>query len=269
MMRKKDEKVFSFGENWRHYLSYLTESRILSASNSLTDFMMVDSLSGKSFLDIGCGSGLFSYAAWRLGADRVTSIDRDPLAVECCKYLKKKANNPSKWEIVQGSILDQGFVSGLKAHDIVYSWGVLHHTGNMWKAVATSARLVDDGGLFYIALYNRVKGLFGSRAWLEIKRTYNSSPRFGKSLLESVYVAALAAGFAVKSRSLVKGVESSASRGMYWRTDAIDWLGGYPYEYASGDEVNSFMRRNFPRFALIKYKYTKGLGNNSFLYRNL
>ena len=53
--------------------------------------------------------------------------------------------------------------------DIVYCWGVLHHTGNMWKAIDNSTEFVSDTGLYYISIYvkNRFCGV-----WAKIKKTY-------------------------------------------------------------------------------------------------
>ena len=166
-------KSFSFGKNWENFLKYITDKRIETAKSSIIDFLGVNSLEGKSFLDIGCGSGLFSYAACVLGATRIVSFDADKFSVRNCKFLWKKANNPEEWKVHVGSILDVEFTSILGCFDIVYSWGVLHHTGHMWRAIINSANLVKNGGYFYFTIYNKVNGLRGSDFWLKIKRLYN------------------------------------------------------------------------------------------------
>jgi len=234
----------------------------------LRDFTGLQDFQGKSFVDVGCGSGLFSYAAFELGAKRITSFDQDPLAVKCCDYMRSRAGNPNNWEVKRGSILDKGFVEGLGRYGIVYAWGVLHHTGSMWQAIANAAKLVKPEGLYYLALYNKASGLAGSSAWLRIKRLYNLSPSIGKRMLEVSYTSALTLGMALMTRDRVGRIERTAGRGMYWKTDAIDWLGGYPYEFAAPDDVNFFIAKTFPEFALVQTKLTKGLGNNWFLYEN-
>src|SRR2546430_16519241 len=143
--RKSDR--FAFGRNWQRYLDrHLTPAAVTRAEAQTASFLKMPSLLGKSFLDIGCGSGLFSYAAYRMGAKAIVSFDYDADAVAATKRLHERAGSPAHWRITQGSILDAAFVETLPRADIVYSWGVLHHTGEMWKAMRNAARLVSPGG---------------------------------------------------------------------------------------------------------------------------
>ncbi|MFQ5456255.1 MAG: class I SAM-dependent methyltransferase [Nitrospirota bacterium] len=262
------EKTFSFGKNWQIFLKSLNEERIRNAESSLTEFLGLKDLQGKSMLDIGCGSGLFSYAAFNLGARQIISLDVDPFSVECCNYMHKKANSPPHWKIYEGSILDNNFISKLGEFDIVYSWGVLHHTGNMWNAVKNSARLVRKEGYYYIAIYNRVEGRKGSMLWLKIKELYNVSPKIGKHALEILYILNYFIGHLIRFRNPITNIINYKSqRGMKWRTDITDWLGGYPYEFASVEEIFRFMKDNFPDFILENIKTDNGLGCNEFLYK--
>src|SRR3989339_882349 len=145
------EKRFAFGKNWKRFVDYaLDERRIEEAVKSLKEFMKISDFNGKTFLDIGCGSGLFSYAAYKLGAKEVISFDIDIQSVKCCELLKSRENNPKNWKVIHGSILDKEFIKKLPRADIVYSWGVLHHTGKMWQAIENAAKLVKPGGCFYI-----------------------------------------------------------------------------------------------------------------------
>jgi 2-polyprenyl-3-methyl-5-hydroxy-6-metoxy-1,4-benzoquinol methylase len=261
-------ETFAFGENWQRFLSHLTPERIANARQSLSEFTSVPNFRRKSFLDVGCGSGLFSLAAHELGAEKVVSFDRDALSVKCCEFLHEKAGSPSNWEIKSGSILDEAFLSSLGRFDVVYAWGVLHHTGHMYRAIENSAHLVGPGGLFYLALYNRVAGPLGSQFWLKVKQAYNRAPRTGKLTIEALYLAGIMTAMTVRSGNPVRGVEKTSSRGMFWRTDATDWLGGYPYEFASPSEIKSFFDNRLQTFELVKLMPTRGLGNNSFLFRN-
>src|SRR5204862_4265084 len=126
---------FEFGQNWSQFLAALDEQRIQQAEKSLREMLEVGSLAGKTFLDIGSGSGLFSLAARRLGA-RVHSFDFDPKSVACTRQLKRRYFfEDAGWKIEEGSALDSDYLKTLGTFDIVYSWGVLHHTGEMWKAL--------------------------------------------------------------------------------------------------------------------------------------
>src|SRR5271157_2499083 len=146
---------FSFGENWKAFLSKLNDKKIYEAEYSLKEMLEIENLQGKRLLDVGSGSGLFSLAARRLGAE-VFSFDYDPSSVWCTMELRKRYfQDDEKWIIKQGSALDQLFLSSLGQFDIVYAWGVLHHTGDLWKAAELMVPLVkSNGGKFFIAIYN-------------------------------------------------------------------------------------------------------------------
>src|SRR5216684_1208054 len=149
------ETRFAFGRNWQRFLRVLNDDRIGEAEKSLQAMLQVDDLRGKSFLDVGSGSGLFSLAAMRLGAARVHSFDYDPRSVACAQELKRRYfHEAGNWTIEQGSVLDQAYVTRLGEFDVVYSWGVLHHTGNMWQALENVVAPVASKGRLFIALYN-------------------------------------------------------------------------------------------------------------------
>src|SRR2546421_3606687 len=163
--------AFRFGENWQRYVSeYLTPERERIAAESLASLIESD-LSGKVFLDIGCGSGLFSLCAHRAGAREVISFDVDRDSVAATRSLHESVGAPESWRVIHGSILDEDLVESLPRADVVYSWGVLHHTGEMWLAIRNAAGLVAEGGLFCIAIYNRATGKFpsDSERWLPVK----------------------------------------------------------------------------------------------------
>jgi SAM-dependent methyltransferase len=258
---------FAFGENWMRFLRSVDETRIKAAEDSLKTYL--GDLNGKTFLDIGSGSGLFSLAARRLGA-RVRSFDFDSAAVACTKELKRiYMPADSSWVIESGDVIDRAFLQNLGQFDVVYSWGVLHHTGKMWEAIGNAITLVKPGGLFLIAIYNDQGG--ASRRWRWIKRTYNKSG----TLVRPILVLAVWTYFDAK-RSLVqlrdrqdpfkrKTGDLTEREGMLPRTDLIDWVGGWPFEVATPDAVFDFCHAR--SFSLERLKTDKGHGCNQFLFK--
>ena len=171
--RYTKKNMFSFGKNWSLFLQTLTVEQKEEAKKSLKDFLGVDTLEGKTFVDVGCGSGLFSLAAYLLGAKKIISFDIDTSSIACAEQLRKEEKSPKHWEIHHGSALDASVIKPfLKEADIVYSWGVLHHTGDMYKALDIISNLSKDTAL-YIALYNKYEGLLSSQRWNTVKRREN------------------------------------------------------------------------------------------------
>src|SRR5215203_1184585 len=259
---------FEFGRNWQRFLSVLDDERIAEAERSLTNMLGVSTLAGKTFLDVGSGSGLFSLAAVRLGAERVHSFDYDPQSVACTRELKRRYFlQTARWTIEQGSVLDIQYLQGLGQYDVVYSWGVLHHTGEMWRALANVADLVKPGGVLFISIYNDQGGT--SRRWKTVKRIYNSGTP-GRLLTSGVFIPYFilrgAAGDLIRHTNPLRGYrEYKKSRGMSRVHDWFDWLGGYPFEVAKPEDVFEFYRdRGFVLDKLIAVGNKQG--NNEFVF---
>lgn len=262
--------AFEFGRNWQRYVeNYLDPDRVDIAARSLRALTGED-LTGKVFLDIGAGSGLFSLCAYLGGAARVISVDVDTDSADACRTLRKSVGDPENWAILEGSILDSGFISTLPRGDVVYSWGVLHHTGDMYTALRNAAKLLAPSGLLCIAIYNRVTGRFlDSERWWKIKHRYNHSRRGAQRAMEIAYFGYWIARQLYARRNPVRvAADYKRSRGMALRTDLIDWLGGYPYEYATADEILSFCRTEggLEEIKVIRIG-SRDVGNNQFVFR--
>jgi len=253
---------FAFGKNWLAFLEHLDDARILLAEQSLRSMLDVDHLQGQTFLDIGSGSGLFSLAARRLGAT-VHSFDYDTQSVACTEELKRRYfDGDPAWVVERGSILDEAYVASLGTFDVVYSWGVLHHTGRMDEACALAADTVAPGGQFFIAIYND-QG-FISTYWSAVKRVYN------RSTIGRVLMTALHAPYLFGVRWVVRALTGrlSLERGMSLWHDMTDWLGGYPFEVARPEVVSQFFRdRGFELTELRRCG--RRMGCNEFVMRRV
>ena len=251
---------FEFGKNWSRFLSTLDDAKIDTAMKSLRTMLETENLQGKRFLDIGSGSGLFSLAARRLGAS-VQSFDYDPHSVACTTELRRRYfPNDDQWNVAEGSVLDANYVRSLGQFDVVYSWGVLHHTGAMWTALENAQMPVARGGKLFIAIYNDTGSQ--ARRWLWIKKTYNRLP----SVARIPFALAVSAPSQAKSLlGVMLGYKAQGKdRGMNRWHDMIDWVGGYPYEVAAPEEIFEFYKQR--GFSLAKLRCGGvGLGCNEYV----
>jgi len=267
-----DETRYEFGSNWRNFVqTALNDRRVAHAVSSLRAFVGVEDLRGLRFLDIGCGSGLFSLSAHLIGAEQVESFDYDADSVATALELKARFGVPDeRWRVRRGSVLDPEFMSSVAPADVVYSWGVLHHTGRMWDAIDAAAAKVAAGGRFAISIYNRVDRFpDSSRMWWHIKQAYTRSPTAVRRLMEAVYIGNFALTRLVTLRNPLTPMldrEGAGRRGMNFVHDVRDWLGGFPYEYATSGEVFGHVhaRTGFELERLINWE---GNACNELLFR--
>lgn len=258
---------FQFGANWAKFLQDLDDNAVKRAEESLKEMLEVDNLSGKAFLDIGSGSGLFSLAARNLGA-RVHSFDFDPQSVECTRRVKEMFYKfDSNWVVDEGSVLDIDYLESLGKFDIVYSWGVLHHTGAMWSALENININVANRGKVFIALYND-QGR-ASSYWLKIKKLYVRTPKILRFVIILPCLARLWGPTIIRDAASFQPLKTwstyAKNRGMSPFRDVIDWVGGFPFEVSQPAEVFNFYKSL--GYQLDKLKTCAGgLGCNEFVF---
>ncbi|CAK8717279.1 Class I SAM-dependent methyltransferase [Candidatus Electrothrix gigas] len=260
---------FSFGKNWESFLTVLDDERIVQAETALKEMLQVDSLAGKTFLDAGSGSGLSSLAARRLGA-KVHSFDFDPESVKCTLKLRERYfPKDTSWTAEEGSVLNRSYLESLGGYDIVYSWGVLHHTGAMYVAFENIINCVVPGGTLFIAIYND-QG-WKSHFWWFVKFIYNKLP----GPLNTIY--ALSFSSLVRFLNLIKYTFKlkpmiairelylyKKKRGMSLMHDTKDWMGGYPFEFATYNNLKLYFEGR--GFELVRGKQASSLGCHEMIF---
>lgn len=237
---KNVETHFAFGENWAEYAKHIDAIKIEEAEKGLLKLVTKEELASKTFLDIGCGSGLHALAALRLGAAKVVATDIDPASVATTKaVLEKHAPVGTQYDVIEVSVFDLKTTLN-QQFDIVYSWGVLHHTGDMYGAITEAGNLVRPGGLLVLALYRKTTMC---SAWKRIKRWYTNTSSNNQKRAQKIYITLY------RLRCLVTGTSFTAmkqnyhsARGMSFEHDVHDWLGGYPYESVSPQALRNTMK---------------------------
>jgi len=231
---RKTATHFRFGENWKNYSSLIDEERLRLAEDGLLKLLPRETLRDTTFLDIGCGSGIHVVAALKNGVKNAYAIDIDPDSVQTTQTLVEKLQLADVCKVACLSVFDLD-KNKHGQFDIVYSWGVLHHTGAMIQAFEHAAEIVKPGGLLVIAIYRKTRSCW---FWKMEKRVYSCSPGWFQALLRVPYKAALFFRLMLKGQNPIRYVrEYKNNRGMSFHHDVHDWMGGYPYESASPDKV--------------------------------
>ena len=228
-------KHFKFGENWKHFSNLIDNNRLKEAVTSLKKLTNKKSLNNLSFLDIGCGSGLSSLAAIQLNCKKIYAIDQDEQSIKTTKKVLQK----SRFKKVKVEKKDLFTLNEKEKFDIVYSWGVLHHTGNMLEAIKKSTKMVSKNGILILALYKKTKLC---NLWKIEKYIYKSSPKVIQNFIKNLFIFLFKLAMILKRKNFSNYINDyKTKRGMDFYHDVHDWLGGYPYESISFEEISKIM----------------------------
>ena len=262
---------FAFGENWASYAALINDAAIAESKRGLLKLIPHEQLQGRSFMDIGCGSGLHALAAAELGVGRILAVDIDPVSVETTRKVLSTRAASVPWQAENVSVFDLD-PSRFGTFDIVYSWGVLHHTGDMWAAVRKAAAMVAPRGLLALALY---RSTYMDAFWKLEKRWYAHASPSAQRVAQRIYIAAYGLAWPVSGRGSFRDMVANyrSARGMDFYHDVHDWLGGYPYEAALAPEIDErLVALGFKAervFARGKASGVLGSGCDEYVYRRV
>jgi 2-polyprenyl-6-hydroxyphenyl methylase/3-demethylubiquinone-9 3-methyltransferase len=267
----KDRKHFAFGKNWDLYSRQINPQHVENSKKDLIGLIQFESLEGMTVLDIGSGSGIHSLSMMLLGCRDLVSLDYDSDSVSTTKRILSDKIFKGDFQVIQADILKHIPELDGRTFDLVYSWGVLHHTGDMMKGIDRSIGYVKPGGLIALALYR--KTLFCS-IWRIEKLVYSKSPKFLQNLIQKFYELVFALQTYLKTGKTFGSYKRGylQKRGMEFSSDVHDWLGGYPYESIDPKYLIKYMEQL--GFTMLNSHIAKkqigilGSGCDEFLFKN-
>jgi 2-polyprenyl-3-methyl-5-hydroxy-6-metoxy-1,4-benzoquinol methylase len=155
--KEESDTINSFNYQWTH----LSDSKYLLTDESWrenVDKYILDELSitkedigNKTVIDVGCGGGRWSYGFAKLGC-KVTSVD---ISEGPCKLTQK---NVPQTEVIMSDLFKLQDVLGDRKFDIVWCWGVIHHTDNPRMALETLTNLMHKNSIIHLYVYSFNRG---------------------------------------------------------------------------------------------------------------
>ena len=141
-------KEFAFGS--RDYFDAIEAYRYGVYSPWMKEKIGFDRYAGKRVLEVGCGTGtdLLQFAR---GGAQVTGVDLTPRSIEIAR--KRFEVYQLRGEFALGDAEQLHFPDD--SFDVVYSFGVIHHTPDTERAIREIHRVLKPGGKAVVMVYHR------------------------------------------------------------------------------------------------------------------
>ncbi len=218
-------------------------------------FYSPEEVKGKTVLDAGCGTGVFSIIFARNGAAKVTGIDISPGSLGTARGLKEKFGLANA-EFQQQDMLHLSFRDA--SFDIVWAWGTVHHTTDPLGAITELIRVLKPGGSLFLAIYKQT-----SVTWIHeiIRKTMIRTPRWSWNVL------AKAGAFMLTPVVFLFKRRQKSRKGEKLSELILDWYFVPIRHYYTPEEIRVFLERK--KFRIEKYLAHSGRFNSSsnFIYK--
>ncbi|MGB8953166.1 MAG: methyltransferase domain-containing protein [Candidatus Aminicenantales bacterium] len=193
-------------------------------------FYSAEEVKGRTVLDAGCGTGIFSIIFARNGAEKVVGIDISPGSLQTAQSLKEKFGLRNA-EFRKQDMLKLPF--GEETFDIVWAWGTVHHTTDPFGAIEELTKVLRTGGSLLLAVYRRTKLTFIHEA---IRKTLVRTPRKTWTALSKILAFFLGpVVFFFKKRE-------KSRKGEKLEELILDWYFVPIRHYYTSEEIESFLK---------------------------
>jgi 2-polyprenyl-6-hydroxyphenyl methylase/3-demethylubiquinone-9 3-methyltransferase len=216
-----------------------------------------EGVKGKNVLDGGSGSGMVSVGFALLGAN-VTGVDITPQCVENGKRNAERFGVQCRFFCKDLTDLDLGN----ERFDIVYSWGVIHHSEDARKSFSNLAKHLKPGGEMVLAVYLKT---YLSGFWNFSRVFYQKAPKWFQSIFRESGSCFLNGVDFIKK--LIFGKSRYMLRGTNNKELINDWFGVPHRTFHSYDEVFQWFRENGLNYKLVNPATGRFKSTSNFVVR--
>ena len=167
------------GTQTREYFEAI-ENKRYALEPEIHQFAQFSRYHGKEVLEIGVGMGT-DFLQWNRAGAYATGVD---LTEECVALTRARLlvfGFPDEGRVLQADAENLPFADS--SFDLVYSWGVIHHSPNTRKALEEIVRVMRPGGEGKVMIYNKwsavslmywcLFALFRLKPWLSISNVFS------------------------------------------------------------------------------------------------